>query len=58
MAKSVAVFSSGAEAKDQITGFLRFQQVRSFSLSLSKSWTNPPRALAREPYSRRLGDDG
>ena len=28
MAKSVAVFSSGAEQKEQISGFLKFQQVR------------------------------
>ena len=42
MAKSVAVFSSGAEQKEQISGFLKFQQVRRSSvfylLSLIVSW--------------------
>jgi len=34
MAKSVAVFSSGAEQKEQISGYLKFQQVGSFKTTM------------------------
>ena len=47
MAKSVAVFSSGAEQKEQISGYLKFQQVGSFPDHDAKEANRPFPCSAR-----------